>query len=179
LLETQRETATLVFSEKPAHFAGAAMRLQYESTRMQRRQRGVEFNLHPMSRKYRVLLAVNRAPLNGYAILGHCDRFALLGIAHRVTNGPRQQSDLEPRKWQDGPVALRREKAGNAKRACGEDSDADAGVAWSEGTAGCQIKASYSVPDGCRNGWAEFRPDCNAWMRARLLAGTGLPPRGR
>src|SRR5687767_11673017 len=53
LLETNRQTAALVLCEKPAHFAGATVRLQNESMGMQRRQRGVECNPRPMSRKYR------------------------------------------------------------------------------------------------------------------------------
>ena len=40
LLETSRETAALVLREKPAHFAGAAVRLEHESAGMQRRRAG-------------------------------------------------------------------------------------------------------------------------------------------
>src|SRR5688572_31951179 len=90
LFEASGQGAALVLREKPAHFAGLAVRLEYESAGVQRRRRGVEFNRRPMSRKYREMFTAPVAASHGDRVLVDGDRLARAASPHRSADGPRE-----------------------------------------------------------------------------------------
>jgi hypothetical protein len=86
------------------------MRLQQQSRRMQRRQRGVEFNPHPMTRKYRNPINLRAMPFNGDSFFSNADHFAPSAIAHGRTNCPYQQANFQSGEGQHRPKTLKCEK---------------------------------------------------------------------
>ncbi len=108
------------------HFAGAAVRLDQESTGMQRRRRGVEFNPRPMARKYRRPLAVPATMHDRDVVLNDRDRLALEPIAHRFVDSPDQHGDFHGGVEEHGPETMPRERGGDRERRCGDGSDKDA-----------------------------------------------------
>src|SRR5690606_27258264 len=97
--------AALVLCEKPAHFTGAAMRLDQESAGVKRRQRGVECNPRPMPRKYCQTMIRRFTVLDGDLIGRDRDRFRHHPRAHGGAYRPPQEQRFEHRKREYRPKA--------------------------------------------------------------------------
>lgn len=110
---------------------------------MQCRRRGVEFNPHPMTRKYRNPINLWSVPLNCHRFFCNADDFAQQTAAHRCADGPGEQTHLQSGERQHRPESLQGEKRGDDKRRPAERPNEQASSASIQRSMGCQLKPPH------------------------------------
>src|SRR6202521_1994934 len=105
-LQAKRQSTPLLFREKAAQLALAAVRLDGEPARVQARFGAAQFNLRPMPREHDPRAALAHTRFNAHVGIRHGNGLAVEAPLEAHLERPAEQRHLQSRERQDRPEAL-------------------------------------------------------------------------
>src|ERR1700694_3911942 len=115
-LQAKRQSTPLLFREKAAQLALAAVRLDGEPARVQARCGAAQFNLRPMPREHDPRAALAQPRFDAHVGLRHGNGLAVEAALQGQFERPAEQRHLEPGEGQDRPEALHGEERADPTR---------------------------------------------------------------
>src|SRR2546423_693552 len=115
-LQAKRQSTPLLFREKAAQLALAAVRLDGEPARVLLSCGAAQFNLRPMPREHDACAALAHPRLDAHVGLGDGDALAVEAPLEGQPERPAEQCHLQSGERQDRPEALAREKHADPER---------------------------------------------------------------